>query len=37
MEQVLDALWMTIELWIFLGILALYTVIEPFLVDKFSR
>ncbi len=36
MNDILYAFWMTIELWVFLGILAAYMVIEP-MVDKSSR
>ena len=36
MDDILYALYMTMELWIFLGILAVYLVFEPMLVDKFG-
>ncbi len=36
MNDILYAFWQTIELWVFLGILAAYMVIEP-LVDKTNR
>lgn len=37
MQDILWAFWMTIELWLFLGLLAAYLLIEPLLVDKQSR
>jgi hypothetical protein len=37
MDNVLYALYMTMELWIFLAILVVYMIFEPFLIDKFGR
>lgn len=37
MNDIIYAFYMTMELWIFLGILAVYMVFEPILVDKFGK